>query len=66
MEIDIKRLKIALADKCYSLADLSREAKLGTSTLYKILHNKSSMNTRTLGKIAKALDVKATDLLKDY
>lgn len=64
-EIDRKKLDIAMAGKCYTKTRLAANAGICYSSLIKILNGKMSLTPRTLGKMAKALDVKPVDLIKD-
>ena len=63
MDIDIKKLQCAMASKCYNASDLY--SKLSNATITRIFKKGSVGSLPTLGKIAKALDVKPIELLKD-
>ncbi len=62
MRIDLKKLEIALAKNCMSEADL----RSGTSpqTLLRIRQG-MEVRPKTVGKIAKALNVPVTDIIED-
>lgn len=64
MEIDRMKFDLALANKCYSMNDLASAANLSITTFSKIFTGQSKPLPKTLGKIAKALDVPVTELLK--
>lgn len=65
MKIDIEKLKIAQANSCLSNIELCRNAEIGALTLIEIKNGKRKSPTlKTLGKIAKALNVDVTDLLE--
>lgn len=65
MDIDIKKLQCAMASKCYNASDLALYSKLSNATITRIFKKGSVGSLPTLGKIAKALDVKPVELLKD-
>lgn len=65
MKIDVTRLDIAMANKCYTKTRLVANAGICYSSLIKILNGKMKLTPQTLGKIAKALDVKPVDLIKN-
>ncbi len=65
MKVDIEKLKIAQANSCLSNIELCRNAEIGALTLIEIKNGKRKSPTlKTLGKIAKALNVDVTDLLE--
>lgn len=65
MNIDIKKLQCAMASKCYNASDLALYSKLSNATITRIFKSGSIGSLPTLGRIAKALDVKPVDLIKD-
>ena len=66
MKIDIEKLKIAQANKCMTNHDLCRVAKIGHVTLIEIKNgSRKNPNLKTIGKLAKALNVDVTDLLEN-
>ncbi|WP_346686295.1 helix-turn-helix transcriptional regulator [Megamonas hypermegale] len=64
-KLDRKKFDLARADKCYNLTDVAKNAHICYSTLTKLLNGSINLSAKTLGKIAKALDVKPKDLIKD-
>ncbi len=65
MKIDIEKLNIAQANKCLTNKDLCRVAKVGHVTLIEIKNgSRKSPNLKTIGKLAKALNVDVADLLQ--
>lgn len=65
MKIDIEKLKIAQANSCLSNKELCESAKVGALTLVEIKNGKRKSPTlKTLGKLAKALNVDVTELLE--
>lgn len=65
MNLDIRKTQLLMLDRCWSMADLTRAAGLANTTLYKIIHGENNASTRTIGKIAKALDVKPSQIIKE-
>ena len=64
LEMDPKKLTLALARSCMSVPDLAKKTGIPAGTIHNI---KARPKTRpkTAGKIAKALGVDVTELLKD-
>ena len=65
MNIDIKKLQCAMASKCYNASDLALYSRLSNATITRIFKSGSIGSLPTLGRIAKALDVKPIDLIRD-
>lgn len=65
MKLDKNKLELAMANKCYTKTRLVANAGICYSSLIKILNGKMKLTPQTLGKIAKTLDVKPIELLKD-
>lgn len=63
MELDRNKLDIALARKCFSIVDLRKA--VGGSTISKVIQGKLPLRPKTLGKIAKALDVDPMEIIKE-
>lgn len=65
MKIDIEKLNIAQANSCLTNKELCKNAEVGYITLIEIKNGKrKSPNLKTLGKLAKALNVDVTELLE--
>lgn len=65
VKLDKSKLELAMADKCYSKTRLVANAGICYSSLIKLLNGRMKLTPQTLGKIAKTLEVKPKDLLKD-
>jgi DNA-binding Xre family transcriptional regulator len=65
LKIDRKKLDLAMAKKCYNITDLVKKSSVCYSSIVKISNGNMSLTTRTLGKIAKALDVEPKDLIQE-
>lgn len=65
MKVDTEKLKIAQANRCMTNHDLCRVAKVGHVTLIEIKNGRRKSPTlKTIGKLAKALNVDVADLLE--
>lgn len=65
LKLDKKKLDLAMAKKCYNITDLVKKSNVCYSSIVKISNGNMSLTTRTLGKIAKALDVEPKDLIQE-
>lgn len=65
LQLDRRKLDLILAERCYSLTDVTKRAGLSSALVTKVVSGKYTLTTKTLGKMAKALDVKPADLIKD-
>lgn len=63
MKVDYKKLITLIGGKCWNVRDLVNEAKIQPKAYYDIKAGKDTLNIKTVGKIAKALDVEVTELL---
>ena len=65
MKVNVEKLKIAQANSCLSNKELCKIAEVGALTLIEIKNGKRKSPTlKTVGKIAKALNVDVTELLE--
>lgn len=65
MKVDTEKLKIAQANSCMTNHDLCRVAKIGHVTLIEIKNGTRKKPTlKTIGKLAKALNIDVADLLQ--
>ncbi len=64
MKINNSKLQIALANACMNPYDLYKAVNIQYQT-YRSITAGSNCKTATVGKIAKALDCKVTELLED-
>ena len=64
MKLDFAKLDELLFDRCWSLAELSRRAGLSPVTIFKLKNGTNKSPSRlTMAKLAKALEVKPTELM---
>lgn len=62
--VDERKLYLACANECLSVVELFKTAGSSSVTLQRI-HEGKPIQSKTLGKLAKALKVKPIDLLKE-
>lgn len=63
MNVDRKRLQLAMARACMRSSDLPTAARLPRATVQNALSGKSVLPA-TIGKIAKALNVDSEEIIK--
>ncbi|MDY3872368.1 MAG: helix-turn-helix transcriptional regulator [Roseburia lenta] len=63
MKINKQKLQIAMANACLSMDDLAEIAKISRISLTKYISGNTEPRTKTLGKIAKALNVPVENLI---
>lgn len=64
MKINVKKLNIKQAEKRLNNKELCEAANIGLLTLTMIKANKRECQPKTIGKLAKALEVNVTDLIE--
>lgn len=62
--IDRRKFLVACANKCIGGVEATKKAGVSTCVLHGIKQGKC-VHTETIGKLAKVLDVKPIDLLKE-
>ncbi|MBU5308524.1 helix-turn-helix domain-containing protein [Clostridioides mangenotii] len=62
-ELDLKVLKLAMLNKGYSMNKLAEMSDLGKVTVSRVVKRGSTNRQETIFKMAKALDLKAEDLI---
>lgn len=65
MNINLSKIKIAQARACLSLNDLVKKTGLGRTTLSKTINGKISPTPKTIGLLAKALNVDVEEILEN-
>ena len=67
MSFSKEKARLIMANKCMSMAEVTRKAGLANTTLYKIMADNSMVqpSIRTIGKIARALGCEVQELLAD-
>lgn len=61
----VKKLKVLLADRGYSVKGFSEACGISQTAISQILNHGKRPTLPTIGKFAKALNVSAADLLTD-
>lgn len=65
MRVNVNKIKLAQANECLSVNELVKRTGLGRATVSKIINGMSKPSTKTLGLIAKALNVSVEDIIED-
>lgn len=65
MKIDSKKLNLALAKKCMSMSELSTASGVDAVTITRINKGTQSPRPQTVGKLAKALNVRVEELIEN-
>jgi transcriptional regulator with XRE-family HTH domain len=61
VEVNPNRFKELRAARGLSIRKLAEEAGVSTETIYSVEHGKRQPSVRTLGKLARALEVEVKD-----
>ncbi|MDR3594932.1 helix-turn-helix transcriptional regulator [Clostridium sp.] len=64
MEVNVQRIKIAQAKACLSVNELVEKTGLGRATVSKILNGVNNPSIKTVGLLAKALDIDVSEIIK--
>lgn len=65
MKINKQKIKLIIAEQCLSLTELSKKTGIATSTLTKILNGKQNPREKTVGLIAKHLNISVIEILEN-
>jgi len=65
MNIDVNKIRIAQANECLSVNGLVEKTGLGRATVSKIINGYVKPSPKSIGLIAKALNVEVKELLLD-
>lgn len=65
MNLNLEKLRIAMAKECLSVNDLVEKTGLGRTTVSKIINGRQKPTTKTVGIIAKALKVDVLEIISD-
>ncbi|WP_207669750.1 helix-turn-helix domain-containing protein [Cellulosilyticum sp. WCF-2] len=64
MEINLYKFKLAIANALITTTDLAEKANVSRTLISNILNGKKSeVQPATVGKLARALDIKVEDLI---
>lgn len=64
MKIDKEKLEIAMANSCMTLKELSAKSGIRQETIVRIKNSMQNPSPATVGKIAKALNISAEELVE--
>lgn len=64
MKIDNMKLEVAMANACMNYKELSEATEMTQESFVRIKKGKQNPRPATVGKIAKALNVKVEDLVE--
>lgn len=65
MRLDVRKVELALAEKEMNTADLARATGYSLNTIREYITLKRNPNTKSIGKIAKALGVDVVEILEE-
>jgi DNA-binding XRE family transcriptional regulator len=65
MNIDNNKLNLAIAKSCMTMKNLANISGVNVTTLSRINTGKQAPSLRTIGKIAKALNLDVEDLIEE-
>ena len=65
MKVDFQKLQIAMANACMNKGDLAESAEISRVSISKYFSGKRSPSPKTVGKIAKALNVPVSDIIEN-
>lgn len=65
MKINKTKLTLAMANACVSINDIAKKSKVSRVSIGRFLSGKTEPKPATIGKIAKALNVKVEDLIEN-
>ena len=63
MKFNNNRLKLAMANSCLSMGELASKSGINEVSIRRIINYSITPRPKTIGKIAKALDVRVEDLI---
>lgn len=63
LRLNIEKIRLAQARDCLTITELSEKASLGKGTLEKIFNGQRNATPKTIGKLAKALNMDVEQLV---
>lgn len=64
MKVDGEKVRMMIVDHCTSIRGLAKKAHISESTVHQAINNKRNSQYRTIGKIARALNVNPAEILR--
>lgn len=65
IELDIKKLTVAQANACFSINELAEKSGISRRSLSSLIHKESKATVKTIGLLAKALNVDVTEIIAE-
>lgn len=65
MKADRTKVALAMAKRCFSIADLAKRSELTEATVKNVIYGQKSVLPATLGKVARALEVDVEEILSN-
>jgi len=65
MKLNTNKLHLAMANACLTMSELAEQSKVSRVALTRLSKGTSNPKPATIGKIAKALNVKVEDLIEN-
>lgn len=65
MKVDFQKLQIAMANACMNKGELAIAAGISRISISKYFFGQRNPSTKTLGRIAKALNVSVTEIIEN-
>lgn len=65
MNLNLKKVRIAQAKACLSVNELSNKSGLGRATVSKILNGAATPSIKSVGLLAKALNIDVVEIIND-
>lgn len=65
MKLDLRKIKIAQAKSCLSVNELACKSGLGRATVSKITNGINTPSVKSVGLLAKALNVDVAEILAE-
>jgi transcriptional regulator with XRE-family HTH domain len=63
LKVNFQKLQIAMANACMNKSDLADSAEISRISISKYFSGKRQPSPKTIGKIAKALNVDVTEII---
>lgn len=65
LKLDIQKVVLAQAKECLNISDLAEKAEIPRTTISNILNGRRNASPKTIGKIARALNLDVIELLSN-
>ena len=65
MKADRTKVALAMAKRCFSIADIVERSGLTEATVKNVIYGKKSVLPATFGKVARALEVDVEEILSN-